>query len=102
IRSDDSVEAAHAVAHRNNTDWVIVLDEQDTLLGWLDVQTLTQAGAVADCPPYPFKREVGAEDSLRTALNAMVANDTGVVPRLDAERHYEGLLTHERLSSQWP
>lgn len=102
VHTSDSMDHAHAVALRNDTDWVIVLDEHDAVLGWVDLSTLTQAGAVDDCRPYAFKREVCADDSLRTALNAMVANDTGVVPRLGPERRYEGLLTHARLSSHLP
>lgn len=102
VTTTDSVDHAHAVAHEHDTDWVIVLDENSAVLGWLSLECLTRADTVGAHPPWPFKREVNARDSLRTALNAMVANDTGVVPRLGPDRRYEGLLTHDNLSRQLP
>src|SRR5699024_6848456 len=102
IRTTDGVDHAHDVARRNNTDWVVILDDDDTLLGWTDLDTLDRTGHVPTDASYPFLREVGADDSLRAALNGMVANDTGVVPRLGPGRRYEGLLTHARLSSHLP
>lgn len=97
VRTTDSIDHAHAVARHNNTDWVVVLDEQNAMLGWLDMDTLADVGSIKDCSPHSFRREVSANDSLRAALNGMVANETGVVPRLGQQRRYEGLLTHARL-----
>lgn len=62
IRTTDSVDHARDVARRNNTDWVVILDDSDTLLGWLDLDTLDRAGSAQTDPPYAFMREVGADD----------------------------------------
>lgn len=102
VQVTDRIDQAQSVAQRNGTDWVVVLDDDGAVLGWLDVDTLAGAVSLKDCSPYTFRREVGANDSLRAALNGMVANDTGVVPRLGDQRRYEGLLTHERLSRHLP
>lgn len=98
----DSSAHAREVAHAHDTDWVVVLDGDAAVSGWLRLQHLEHAATVGACEPWPFKREVGAQDSLRAALNAMVANDTGVVPRLGPQRRYEGLLTHANLSRHLP
>src|SRR5699024_6650136 len=103
VRITDSTAHAATVARDHGTNWVLVLDDEQAVHGWLKLDALATAATVGDAdPPWPFKREVCAADSLRAALNAMVANDTGVVPRIGPQRRYEGLLTHENLSRQLP
>src|SRR5699024_6053521 len=58
VHASHTVEQALAVARENATDWVVVLDRQGTLLGWLDLEALHDHTLVDDCSPYAFKREV--------------------------------------------
>lgn len=40
VRDADSIEQAWAVARDHGTNWVVLLDAQDGLLGWLDLDAL--------------------------------------------------------------
>ena len=48
----------------------------------------------------PFATRVDAQDSLRTALDALISSWTGVAVRVSEGDHYEGLLTRELLTAE--
>jgi osmoprotectant transport system ATP-binding protein len=92
----DSAEAAREAAGRHGHDWVLVVDGERRLQGWAGLSRLNghpvDASLAAD-----FKYTVTADDSLRSALNAMVASDIAVAPRVDADGRLEGLVTQASL-----
>jgi osmoprotectant transport system ATP-binding protein len=89
---------ARAIAEEHGTDWVVVLTDDGTLLGWNFVGDLsaTVDGAAAQ----PFAVQLDARDSLRAALDALVSSWTGVAVRVSEGNHYEGLLTRELLTAE--
>ncbi|WP_070988865.1 ABC transporter ATP-binding protein [Halofilum ochraceum] len=93
----DSAEAAREVARRHGREWVIVVDDQQRLRGWLAVDALTGA-TVADAATRPFRYTVTTGESLRAAVNAMVASTIGVAPRVDSQGRLEGVLTQASLN----
>jgi osmoprotectant transport system ATP-binding protein len=90
--------AARDVARRAGTDWVVVIDHDGTLLGW--TWTAELADIVDGDVAKPFVTWVDAQDSLRTALDALVSSWTGVAVRVSHGDHYEGLLTRELLTAE--
>ncbi len=93
----DSADAARETARRHGRDWVIVIDDGQRLNGWLALDALT-GDTVADAVTTEFRYTVSAGDSLRAAVNAMVASTIGVAPRVDSEGRLEGLLTQASLN----
>ena len=89
---------ACAIAQRDGKDWVVIVTEDGTLLGWNFTDDL--ADPVDGGHAKPFLTQVQAEDSLRAALDAMVTSRTGVAVRVSASDHYEGLLTRELLTTE--
>ena len=89
---------AHRVATRHGSDWVVILADDGTLLGWNHVEQL--ADPVDGAAARPFVTKVRAEDSLRAALDALVGSWTGVAVRVSAGEHYEGLVTREMLTAE--
>jgi osmoprotectant transport system ATP-binding protein len=89
---------ARAIAEEHGTDWVVVLTDDGTLLGWNFVGDLsaTVDGAAAQ----PFAVQLDARDSLRAALDALVSSWTGVAVRVSEGNRYEGLLTRELLTAE--
>lgn len=96
--SDDRVRAER-VADAHGTDWVLVLDADERVLGWASLHELGD-GLVATQQIRPVGLSVAAEDSLRTALNAMVTNRSSVAVRVSDGDRYEGLLTQELISKE--
>jgi len=93
----DSVDTARESARRHGRDWVIVVDDAQRLNGWVALDALT-GGTVADAATTGFRYSVSAGDSLRAAVNAMVASTIGVAPRIDSEGRLEGVLTQASLN----
>ncbi len=93
-----SAAEARAVAHRTGTDWVVILSEDQTLLGWTFIDDL--ADPIDGAAARPFVTKVRAEDSLRAALDALVGSWTGVAVRVSEGDHYEGLVTREMLTAE--
>ncbi len=99
VAPDDSAEHAARVAAEHGTDWVVVVGPDRRVRGWTFVDGVGDArGTVGDAELRPFALQVAAGDSLRAALNAMMASRTGVAVRVDGDRRYEGILTQELLS----
>mgnify|MGYP000123086039 CR=1 FL=1 len=97
VTPGDSAQAAREIARRHGRDWVIVVGEDRRVHGWLALDALTGA-AVADAVTTAFRYTVSEGDSLRAAVNAMVASTIGIAPRLDSEERLQGVLTQASLN----
>ncbi|WP_423821297.1 ABC transporter ATP-binding protein [Salinisphaera sp. SPP-AMP-43] len=86
---------AQAAAASAGTDWVLVVDEQQRLTGW---HRLAAWSSEQTAKPNVFSRTVTRDDSLRAVLGALVDSPLGVVPRLDAEGRFDGLLGQASLN----
>jgi len=100
VRSDDPTSRALEVARAHGTDWVVVLESDERLIGWASVHELEAGQRVEDAPVRQFALAVQAEDSLRAALNAMVTSRTGAAVRLSGDGRYEGMLSQELVSKE--
>jgi osmoprotectant transport system ATP-binding protein len=89
---------ARAAAQRYGTGWVVVVTDDGTLLGWNHVDDL--AATVDGAAAQPFRVRLDAQDSLRTALDALISSSTGVAVRVSEGNRYEGLLTRELLTAE--
>jgi osmoprotectant transport system ATP-binding protein len=85
-------EAAAAAAGAG-TDWVAVVAADGAVHGWVGLADLD--GAVRAEDARPFAATVLATDSLRAALDVLVAAPTGVAVRVGTTGTYEGLVTRE-------
>ena len=100
VSPDDPGSQALAAAEAFGSDWVVVVDEDRRLLGWVDAAETAEEARVGDARIRPFLLQVNSGDSLRAALNAMVQSHTGVAVRVSDGERYEGLLTLELLSKE--
>ncbi len=89
---------AREVARSQGADWVVIVGDDDTLRGWSWTDEL--ADPVDGDAAKPFVTQVEAQDSLRTALDALVSSWTGVAVRVSGGDRYEGLLTRELLTAE--
>ena len=91
-RAGEQLRAADA-------DWAVVLDDGETLHGWLPLSATARAGTVADAARR-MEAWVPAGASLKQAFSEMLQHDAGWVAVLDGDR-YLGVLTpatlHEAL-----
>ena len=98
VGPEDDAARAQQVARAAETDWVVVVDGDRVVRGWVPVdEVTTRAG---DVSPRPFATVVSATDSLRAALDAMITSKTGVAVRVSGGQHYEGILTQEILTQE--
>lgn len=97
VRVNESVQEARETARRHGRDWVIVVDPERRLKGWIATDRLDGA-AVDAIEASAFRYTVTASDSLRSALNAIITSEIGAAPRIDAEGRFEGLLTQASLA----
>ncbi|WP_108664850.1 ABC transporter ATP-binding protein [Euzebya rosea] len=88
----DTDEAAR-IATDAGTDWIAIVNDDRSVAGWSYVTDLNGVVAVADA--RPFAATVMAGDSLRTALDVLVASPNGVAVRVGPSGSYEGLVTRE-------
>ncbi len=98
VAPDDDAAVARRQAEAAGTDWVVVVDDQRRLLGWVALGDIT--ARVADATPRPFATTVHASDSLRAALDAMITSHTGVAVRVSDGNRYEGILTQELVARE--
>jgi osmoprotectant transport system ATP-binding protein len=83
-----------AAAAGADSRWAVVVDEQEHLRGWVDLEPgLT--GSVQD-HLVPFEVQVPIGTSLRTAFSEMLQRDVSWIPVADGDR-YLGVLTPNRL-----
>jgi osmoprotectant transport system ATP-binding protein len=93
-----TAEEATRVAATYDTDWVVVVEDDERLRGWVSLHEMD--GTVGASPVHPFALQVKASDSLRAALNAMVTSRTGVAVRIDDDGRYQGMLTQDLISKE--
>ena len=93
----ESADSARETAARLGRDWVVVVDADRRPRGWAPLDRL-DGGTVDAAVAGPFKYTVSGDDSLRAALNAIVASAVAAAPRVDAQGRLEGLVTHASLS----
>jgi osmoprotectant transport system ATP-binding protein len=93
-----SADDARKIARQHGTDWVVVVGEDGTLRGWVFADQID--GVVDEVGTRPFVTKVNADDSLRTALDALISSWTGVAARVSHGDRYEGLLTRELLTAE--
>src|SRR5919106_1368205 len=74
-----SADDARKIALQHGTDWVVVVGEDGTLRGWAFADQID--GVVDGVAARPFVTKVNADDSLRTALDALISSWTGVAVR---------------------
>jgi len=99
VETGASAAAARAAAAAAGCDWVFVVDAEGRLAGWLDPARLGTADvALADAEAVAYT--VGPGDSLRSALNAMVASALAVAPVEDAAGVLRGMLTQAQLRAR--
>ena len=99
VAPDTSSARARDVALSFGTDYVVVVDD-GRLRGWVSLHELDGGATVADAPLRQFALQVGSEDSLRSALNAMVTSRTGVAVRVSPGERYEGILTQDLIAKE--
>ncbi len=73
---------------------MLVVDDERRVQGWHRVSDYVADTARA---PERFNAVVGAGDTLRAALGALVISPLGVVARVDAEGRFDGLLAQSSL-----
>jgi osmoprotectant transport system ATP-binding protein len=94
----DSAERAVEVASAFGTDWVVIVGADQQLRGWASLHELDST--VGSSPMHHFAIQVRPTDSLRAALNAMVASPTGAAVRVNDDGCYEGILTQQLISKE--
>ena len=89
-----SMHDARAMAAGSDSHWAVVVNDEDRLLGWIDLDPALE-GTVVD-HLVPFEVQVPLGTSLRAALGEMLQHDQRWVPVVEEER-YLGVLTPNRL-----
>jgi osmoprotectant transport system ATP-binding protein len=100
VSPDDPGSKALAAAEAFGSDWVVLVEGDRRLLGWVDAAQAAEQARAGDAEIRPFLLQVDANDSLRAALNAMVQSHTGVAVRVSDGNRYEGLITQELLTKE--
>ena len=93
VRPGTDTDEATRIAAAAGTDWIAIVDGDNTVAGWSYVTDLN--GVVGASDARPFAATVLAGDSLRTALDVLVASPNGVAVRVGPSGSYEGLVTRE-------
>ncbi len=100
VTPGDDIETARKRAAEHSLDWVVMVDGDRRLLGWVGTDMLDGHQSLSEVEPRPFQAQVSANDSLRAALNAVVTTHTGVAVRVSEGDRYEGMLTREHLTEE--
>ncbi len=93
VRPGDTPAQAATAARAAGTDWVAIVGQDGTVHGWCDLADVT--GPVDPAAARPFAATVRAHDTLRAALDVLVASPNGVAVRVGPSGSYEGLVTRE-------
>ncbi|HWL43625.1 MAG TPA: ATP-binding cassette domain-containing protein [Ilumatobacter sp.] len=96
VRSSDPADAARAAAAKFDTTWFGVVDD-DVLLGWADVATLTGAASAGTVPLQPFVATVTPGTALREALDVVVTSRSRMAAVVDDGR-YLGMITVDQIA----
>ena len=102
VAAGRSIDEARDLAAAARTHWLLVVDDQERPLGWLDTETI--ADEVTSVPAaVPGLSPVGhgftpATDSLRAALDGAVLSPGGRVVALDAEGRSLGTASQDDIA----
>ncbi len=98
VAPSDSAADARAVMRAQGTDWVAVVDPDGCLKGWVGAASLDGDERIGDLDPEPFAAVVDPDTTLKAALDQIVTSRTRVAVVVDAEGHYQGVLTVDDLA----
>ncbi|WP_370324857.1 ABC transporter ATP-binding protein [Euzebya sp.] len=87
-----SAEAARVAADAG-VDWVAIVDDGGRVHGWSYVHELN--GTVDAGRAREFAATVQAQDSMRAALDVLVASPNGIAVRVGPGGSFEGIVTRE-------
>ena len=100
VSTGATVEEARAELARHGLDWVTVTTPDGRLLGWVDIEGLSQADTMEDVTPRPFGAYVTESSTLRNALDAIVTSRTRVAVVATDDDRYKGILSLERITAE--
>ncbi len=89
---------ARSVAQSHNSEWIGVLAEDDTLLGWSPVDSLAVDGVVTEAAER-FLSWVDCNDSLRDALEVIISSHTRIAAVLDGGT-FKGIVTLDQIYAE--
>ncbi len=95
----DDEHTAHAVTSREQVDWLGVCD-RGRLLGWIWQSEIPPSGRAGDAPIHPFRVTVHPQQSLRAAVDAIVATRNQVAAVVDDEGSHLGMLFIENVGRE--
>lgn len=100
VKARSTVAQARAAIAGESTNWAVVVDDKDHLLGWVEPGRIpdSPSGADATVAPYmrPLEAHVSLDASLKAAFAEMLQHDAAWVAVLDNGR-YLGVLTPDAL-----
>jgi osmoprotectant transport system ATP-binding protein len=91
VRVTDGLADARAALQRAGARWAVVLDDDETLHGWLSADRAGGAGTVGSAARR-MEAWVPADATLKTAFSTMLQLEAGWVAVLDGD-HFCGVLT---------
>lgn len=94
VQPDQSMLDVRAEVGGADSRWAVVVDEQEQLRGWVDLDP-SLTGSVED-NLVPFDVQVPVGTSLRAAFGEMLQHDVRWIPVVEGDR-YLGVLTPNRL-----
>jgi osmoprotectant transport system ATP-binding protein len=93
-----STAVARSVAQSHGSDWIGILAEDDTLLGWSPLDVLPADGIVTDAAEH-FQSWVDCNDSLRDALEVIISSHTRIAAVLDGDT-FKGIVTLDQIYAE--
>jgi CBS domain-containing protein len=98
VPPDATVELARKVMGQNDTDWVLVV-EDNRLIGWLGDRDLDGVDSLSGLAPHHVERSVSPTDSRRKALDIVVQSRQRFALVLDGDR-YLGVLDIDGIAEE--
>jgi osmoprotectant transport system ATP-binding protein len=96
VRLDDSMAAARQAMEKVRARWAVVLDQDDSLRGWLSREHAAGGGGTVRDRVRRMEAWVPVSTTLKHAFSVMLQEDAGWVAVLDGSR-FLGVLTPESL-----
>ena len=95
VHVEDGLADARSAMEEAGARWAVVLDDRESLHGWLSVERAAGAGTVGSAGRR-MEAWVPADASLKSAFATMLQHEAGWVAVLDGDR-FLGVLTPESL-----
>ena len=95
VHVEDGLADARSAMQAVRARWAVVLDDEESLHGWLSAERATGAGTVGSMARR-MEAWVPADASLKSAFATMLQHEAGWVAVLDGDR-FLGVLTPESL-----